>query len=276
MKLKNSKILILTGKSDLSSTNVMKWIHYLDNSVNIIRLNTDDLFENYSIRQEGIATPIFFSNKNADFSTDKISIVWSWKWFQPKNLTKEEISLPIHLINKIDKSIQLERNAFFQYFLHNLNYHGCMWLNRFATSEINKLEQLQAADLIGLKTPYTFLKTKLDAKDFKTSVITKPMSDGLGLAINDSFYRTYTSRVEKKHSNAIFSVSLFQEEIEKEIELRVFYLDKKCYTVAILSQADPQTAVDYRNYNYNAPSRLEYYSLPDNIEKKNCIVNGTF
>jgi hypothetical protein len=117
------KILILTGNDDTSSTNVIRWLHYLDNSVTVIRLNTDELFESYTIKQEGINTPIFLTNRNTRFSTDQISITWSWKWFQSANLLKNgAINLSDTVINKINGNIKKEQNIFFHYFLNNRVY----------------------------------------------------------------------------------------------------------------------------------------------------------
>jgi glutathione synthase/RimK-type ligase-like ATP-grasp enzyme len=134
--------------------------------------------------------------------------------------------------------------------------------------ELNKLQQLQIADKIGLNIPHTFLKTHLNKQDFSSHLITKPMSDGIGLSIGNAYYKTYTSEVSQDICNKSFLISLFQQKIEKEIELRVFFLEKKCHTIAILSQSDPQTAIDYRNYNHSHFNRLEHYALPRDVSQK--------
>jgi len=56
------------------------------------------------------------------------------------------------------------------------------------------------------------------------------------------------------------------EYIEKRIEIRVFYLDGKCFSMAILSQCDETTSVDYRNYNVLNPNRNVPIILPKHIE----------
>ena len=43
-----------------------------------------------------------------------------------------------------------------------------------------------------------------------------------------------------------FYPSLIQEEIEKVYEVRVFYLKGKCYAMAIFSQKNEKTQLDYR------------------------------
>jgi glutathione synthase/RimK-type ligase-like ATP-grasp enzyme len=70
-----------------------------------------------------------------------------------------------------------------------------------------------------------------------------------------------------KISNTFFP-SLFQEALQKEIEIRTFYLDGKCYSMAIFSQLDHQTMVDFRMYNNENGNRNLPYKLPENLELK--------
>jgi glutathione synthase/RimK-type ligase-like ATP-grasp enzyme len=65
-----------------------------------------------------------------------------------------------------------------------------------------------------------------------------------------------------------FIPSLIQQEIEKEFEIRSFYLDGKFYSAAIFSQLDNQTKIDFRNYNFHKPNRLIPYDIPVEIQKK--------
>lgn len=64
------------------------------------------------------------------------------------------------------------------------------------------------------------------------------------------------------------SPSLIQQEIEKEIELRIFYLDGSLYAAAIHSQTDEQTRVDFRKYNFAKPNRIVPYKLPVKVERQ--------
>jgi len=263
-----SKILIITSNTDTSATRVIKWINYLDSSVEIIRLNTDELFDKYTIRQNGMNNPIFFSYNDVHFATNEISVVWLWKWVQSVHLTTKDIDLSVNEIPSIKSNLKNELNVFSQYFIYHLKTYHCDFLNYFSINEINKLEQLQIANQIGLKTPHTFISTHLDSTDLRKMIITKPMSDGIGIHKKDSFFRTYTSRVTQNNTNQDFMVSLFQQEIKKELEIRIFYLEQNCYAIAILSQFDTQTSIDYRNYNYAHPNRFEFYSIPKELQEK--------
>ena len=58
--------------------------------------------------------------------------------------------------------------------------------------------------------------------------------------------------------------------IKKDYEVRVFYLLGKLYSMAIFSQNDDQTKVDFRKYNSEKSNRNIPYKLPNEIEEKIC------
>ena len=66
----------------------------------------------------------------------------------------------------------------------------------------------------------------------------------------------------------LFLFHFFQEKIDKDFEIRSFYLDGKLWSTAIISQNDEQTKIDYRKYNSNIPNRNVSYKLPNEIEEK--------
>lgn len=53
-----------------------------------------------------------------------------------------------------------------------------------------------------------------------------------------------------------FFPSMIQEEILKDFEIRVFYILGKVYSMAIMSQDNPQTMVDFRKYDIQKPNRF--------------------
>lgn len=46
------------------------------------------------------------------------------------------------------------------------------------------------------------------------------------------------------------------------IELRVFYVLGEFYSMAIFSQENENTSIDFRNYDYDNPTNNAPYSLP--------------
>ena len=65
-----------------------------------------------------------------------------------------------------------------------------------------------------------------------------------------------------------FFPSLFQEEIIKEYELRSFYLDGRFYSMAIFSQNNKKTKVDFRNYDLKHPNRTVPYKLCEIVQER--------
>src|SRR5262249_7689684 len=104
--------------------------------------------------------------------------------------------------------------------------------------------------------------------------ITKSMSDGVYLFESEEKrkgYFTYTEVLTKESIEGYpekISPSFMQNKIEKQYEVRVFYLDGRCFAWAIFSQSDNQTRTDYRKYNGQKPNRVVPYVLPEHLIKK--------
>ncbi len=67
--------------------------------------------------------------------------------------------------------------------------------------------------------------------------------------------------------NAFFP-TLFQKNIHKKYELRIFYLKGKCYSAAMFTQGNEKTVVDFRNYDDEKPTRIVPFQLPGELEEK--------
>src|SRR5690606_13836356 len=50
---------------------------------------------------------------------------------------------------------------------------------------------------------------------------------------------------------------------------RIFYLKEKTYAMAIFSQSNEQTKLDFSRYDYSYPNREDPFQLPVDIENKN-------
>jgi len=105
-------------------------------------------------------------------------------------------------------------------------------------------------------------------------LITKSVSDGLYLFENTESNTGFFSYTEQLNLDTVaqspeqFSPSFFQECIDKKFEVRVFFLEDKCYAMAIFSQADEQTKIDFRKYNEQKPNRFVPFILPDEVDEK--------
>ena len=65
-----------------------------------------------------------------------------------------------------------------------------------------------------------------------------------------------------------FFPSLFQEYIEKKLEIRTFFMDGQFFSMAMFTQQDSKTTIDFRNYNFKSPIRTVPFKLPEIVENK--------
>ena len=126
----------------------------------------------------------------------------------------------------------------------------------------------------GLLIPETLITSnKINAINFigeKKDVITKAISETIMLFIEGvGAIQSYTNPVSKKDMKAFDELifpSLFQKNIRKRYELRVFYLDGEFYSMAIFSQSNPKTKNDFRYYDETQKNRFVPYTLPTAIK----------
>jgi len=150
-------------------------------------------------------------------------------------------------------------------------------ITSFSNISPNKLYVLDMAKQCGLLTPKTIISTrKGDLIDFLSSCnnkcITKPINEIFFSNENNISYRSFTASVStddlKNVADNNFFPMLMQETIDKKLEIRIFYLRGLCYSMAIFSQNDPTTEIDFRNYNNEQPNRCVPFTLPDDILHK--------
>lgn len=157
-------------------------------------------------------------------------------------------------------------------------------IGRYSDNNLSKIKVLSMCREIGIAIPETLVTTcgtKLDNFIHKdnTSVITKSIknpSEHLNFLSQTYEVSTGTMRVDrsKKYSNEVFAPSLFQKEIEKLVELRIFYLYGEFYPMAIYSQQNAKTEVDYRNYDRENPNRLSPFVIrPKYLEKLTVLMH---
>lgn len=159
-------------------------------------------------------------------------------------------------------------------------FHGTIFsrksINNQRFQSVNKLESLRIANNYGMKIPETIITTKKSIlydflKKNKFKVVTKDITDGIGIETSKWCITAYTEMITEEFYNSlpdVFSPSLFQEYIKKKFEIRTFFLNDNYYSMAIFSQSNPQTVVDFRHYDFKNPNRMTPLKLPVEIENK--------
>lgn len=147
-------------------------------------------------------------------------------------------------------------------------------IGKFQIGDANKLISFSIARECGLNIPNSLVSTNkhsLEKRIQNRKVILKPVEDAFGYMGSNTWISSINQlgRVEylALKEELIFP-SMVQDYIEKKIELRIFYFKERFFSMAIFSQNDKKTRVDFRNYNDEKPNRMVPFKLPIEIERK--------
>lgn len=263
--------LILSSEEDLSTNDVIDWLLYYKHP--FLRISKKDTIKFKSIFISNEDFEIYFSINKKNY---KISDFNNF-WYRRSEYDFFIEQFPIdNLDNEMNRSIQnfiyLE-NLELQKLLKS--YISTRSLNKFEDIFLNKLEVLKLATKAGLSIPKTLITNYKDHlisfKEKNIKLITKNISPGIFIENGKYMLRTLVKEVENKDIKNlpnIFCSMMFQAQIKKLFELRIFYINDHFYSSAILSQNDERTRVDFRNYNFDKPNRTPPFKLPEYIELK--------
>jgi len=262
-------ILILSqSEFEFSTIKIIDWLENI--GAEYFRINGEDLV-NGNLKVQ--VNERVISLNGVQLQDKEVKVVFNRRWLNIESLINHPVAEEQNGSNyfKVVQSLRNEITCLSQY-LYDL-YRDAIWVPEFKS--VNKLKVLDAALHEGLKVPNTEIYTrKKDLQNFfdtKSKIITKSISDIYPIGNRHEVKSYLTKRLNQSEINDIpdsFYPSLFQAEVEKEYEIRTFYFFGKFYSVAIFSQFDRSTSVDYRNYNYTKPNKTELYMLPHDIELK--------
>lgn len=121
------------------------------------------------------------------------------------------------------------------------------WLNNWENSSIGKYKQLLIAQNIGLKIPNSAIvntkKQMLEFVEQNANVIIKPIQDMSPIEIDGNHYFQYTKSLKNKDIRKLkktFFPCLLQKEIDKNLEIRVFYIITLLFMENILTDNSKQ------------------------------------
>lgn len=258
-------ILILSDQADQVTNYVIDWINY--KKIPFKRINSRDIFENTAL----IANTINLSKENPYVKlAERSSCVWLRRWFDILDMGFSQDPTLTFAEYQVKQGILNEFSVVTQYFFQSLIHKK--WLTTPKGLIVNKLNVLNVALQVGLDIPETLITTDKDTlckfKEKHRQIITKAIHEPRSIPFKGSHFSTFTVTVSQQDIDELekMPMSLFQECLDKEFEIRTFYLDKKCYSMAIFSQRDEQTKVDFRAYNHDKPNRRVPYQLDQSIE----------
>lgn len=265
--MRNSKIVIQSDSNDGSTDDIISWIKFLSNK------EISFFFDDYKINNFEVLLDL--DNSYVKINNTKININDSF-WYR-RGFLEHSSQNNSPLFNSLYANLYKNNEKTILNTINNCDFFEGS-INRQTDNDIEKLQMLFLCKKIGILVPDVLISDNREnvlqfIKRHK-KVITKSLRHastlfrykeklvqfGSGtILIDEVIYNQYG-----KH----FSLSLFQRYIEKKYEIRSFYLNGQFKSMAIFSQANEKTKVDFRNYDYENPNRLTPYQLPKELEYK--------
>ena len=262
-------LIISTQIRETSTAEVMDWL--TSKKANYLRINGEELqAAGMTLELNDSATCLQLGGQK--IPKEEIQVVWLRRSGN-NELPELEKGSPLKLSDDIRKHARTE--------LRTLKRGAWMllkdkrWLTRPGQNQINKIEALQQAAQLGLSIPSSLVTTDREAllafKKRHSRIIIKALDAFFSYYDEHSWMVQYTHEVEDEFIQQLpstFFPCLIQQYIEKQYELRVFYFNRQCYPMAIFSQKNEKTALDFRHYDKARPNRTVPYRLPKLLEKK--------
>jgi ATP-GRASP peptide maturase of grasp-with-spasm system len=268
-------MLLLIASESTAISEIMDWLW--NKNIQYLRINhIDDVIniEKITLSKEQTDFTFTVANCKRIYSVSDFDSVWVRHGFVtianhfPNQMIRE--TLP-----EVSKSMEVERSFMTEFFFHLLK-KKCRFLSDIQSQNVNKLKVLELSLLLGITIPPTLICTKKsELKSFyfeNNAIISKSIANIVHMVTDEGYVMNYTELVDiqfiENELPDVFPPSLFQKMISKEFEIRAFFLDSKFYSMAIFSQRDVMTSVDYRKYNSQTPNRISCFNLPPDLEQK--------
>ncbi len=259
-------VLILSSAGDLSTELVMDWLRHYQHP--FIRINSHDLLD------KAFSMALSPAQLTIDSKVIKVAQI-NAVWFRKFGFFKKSKYYQ-HKVQHLEKGATTQIHSEYQALLRGFTalFQDKYWLNSPQTVAINKIQALNMALKCGLNTPATYVvntRQQVETLASKHSLISKSVYEPFFLNTSKGTYSMYTKEITQEVAGALpqhFYPSLVQSKIEKMYELRVFYLEGDFYAMAIFSQQDTQTALDFRQYNHKVPNRKAPYCLPPTLKER--------
>lgn len=280
-KMKLENIFIQSDSFDTSTDDVMSWINFLTPFRKIKPLLDNTNIENIEI---------LISNEESFVNFDGCKITNdSPYWYRRGQYFLKS--------SNIADSDFIVRGISMEYIDPIISFVQCFnsknGINKFSDNNIEKLKILQDCTEIGLKIPETLITSNIEGvQDFlkkHDKIICKPVRNSFNrfkYKNSEIRFSAPTMLISLENIETFpkdFLLSMFQQYIDKKVELRSFYLKGQFFTMAIFSQNNPKTRVDFRNYDHDTPNRVVPYILPSYLKDKlkvlmdkNTLDSGSF
>jgi hypothetical protein len=255
-------ILILSNENDPHVDFVLPEIN--KRNLSYLLINTDKYIKDFGLESYIISSKEV--HKIDSFNVEDIKSVWFRRPLMPASNNH-------NLLYK--RYIEDELSGYVDYFFGSLK--ECVWVSQPSNIQRarNKILQLSSAKSEGLKIPNTLMTTNINSfntffEENKRKVIIKSIKGHWYDNCQGEDYLFFTSLISSDKLPDKNSLSLapcmFQEYVEKKVELRSTVIGNQVFTAALYSQEQEPSKIDWRLGTEKV--RHEPFKLPEEIEKK--------
>lgn len=277
--MKNSMIIIFSSGDDISTRDVKNRLTNMSQDVVVIEpIAAQECFS--VISNDAI---IFESSDGKRYNLlDATACCWRRTGIGMKNLVNEVPKKMVAGGRDISKILNGSRNHLNEEFkdlrdyIYQTMYKKCpIHIGNPNRMGLNRMYTLDMAKEIGLNVPEYAVITNYNQLDMLDKItdkfVSKAISNGIyDIGGHDAFY-TYTEARDKAdfaNKDIKLFPSLVMSLVEKSFEVRSFYLNGEFYSMAIFSQRNKQTSIDFRKYCSELPNKNEPFKLPIDVEEK--------
>lgn len=261
-------VVLSQANYDSTTEEVVDWIRVLGGDC--VRLNGDDVGQEqpFALQIDAGGPFLSFTLDGRTFTSRDVRAVWLRRWGRTETTSPVRAAPGLEpLAARMNAHLTGELNAAAGGLFASLT--GARWLTRPGDVSVNKLHVLAVAAAAGLEVPPTLVTNRPDEMERFRRAHGRVVTKNIGVADIFPLYAhsfgLYTAEVGEADAAALPATvfpTLVQAMVEKEFEVRTFVLGHEMHSMAIFSQSDEQTSVDFRRYNAHRPNRCVPYRLP--------------
>lgn len=253
-------IIVFSISNDATTQLVLEWLRQQGQA--FVFVNETNPITQYQLYIGPQGTQVQFVVNDRSINSQDITAVWYRRNPLQFAATIPE-GLPTVFKHQLAGFIQYEATDFRQ-ILYRILEPKCP-VNRGGDAQINKLWVLQEAARLGIRIPDTQVFTDTIPSGLHHHIV-KPIHNGLAFFYQDEMCRLLTQPFVQETANGF--PTLVQVQVPKQFEVRSFYLRGKLYSIAMFTQQNDATVIDYRNYDYAKPARCVPFKLPRSLTVK--------
>lgn len=235
-------ILIIAKSGDATVNQVIDWLSHFH--ATYTRVDAKEFLQKIQLSRVVVDTDEF-EDKNSSFNSI---------WFRNAPIYQQVEHEAQSLLSSIKNNVNFE---YFSIYLATLNgVNQFFQLSRYDAVFLNKFYVISAAQRLGIKVPRSIItNSKKDLKKFNQlspSLISKALGENIAFTQGGNHYAQYTKAIDREFIDALpdfFLPTFFQQKLEKEFDIRIFFIEEDWYSIAIFSDSLDMKE-DYPHHRY--------------------------